>query len=838
MKIMKAKNKILILMLIGILLLPFAIVKAQDSNEDEQPTLISISISKENGFVPQQFEAQAGKTITIELTSDDNSVHGLRFSEKNLRNLTMGVNPGQTTSITFDVPKKLKSYPFYCTAPGHKRKGETGTMIVIKPILTDPVEIDEDITATDLGIEEPKMTSINIFYPLKNLFNNIKIALTADPVKKAEMRLDIANEKLIEAKKLTEEINKPEEAIKAINSYQREISKSVKGIENIAQKDQAKAQALSDKIIDNSFKQQKLIDSLEKKLDVKYSNDLYEAKEESSKYMSVVIDKIIPVENIESKMTEIVEKQKGSEFKDFKNLEILKTIEEKVPEQAKQAIQKAQENTIQRLENKIETMDETQKEEFKNYVETIGGNEIRHLKIVEDMVKKEISEDVYQTIASIKKITIDKISDRIEKFSDEKENNFFDNIKTDKIEDLRIMKELENNVSTQAKNSITEIKEEALQKISKNIIENTDTQEKEEEYLVKMSAKNDIKQLEILEEIKDLIPENKKEFVQKATNKTIEGIRNDIEKAKDSVQKSRILNKIAGDNPEQIKIIERMSSMAPVMSDIMEKQTEKIQNKIRITENTATLEQLRERIQEEETRGSGEIKQIKEGIQTRMEAIKTENIKKAQGIKDRTKRPEEFESYEAMQPLSKLKRSTNCIQVITPAKSPDGRTCINFPTPCDVPSGWQKVENCVQADKEEDIETLTCTELCLSLGHEMGICRKWAVVPSAKMGCRNNETMVSATSDCFVPTNLMGLGKACCCSNLLILIPNEQGERQIEMPITNSQNKIKSSQGEAPALLNISPSDQSDEEGETPTESTLNTNSTIEKGEKSTKGNR
>ena len=836
MKIMKAKNKILILMLIGILLLPFAIVKAQDSNEDEQPTLISISISKENGFVPQQFEAQAGKTITIELTSDDNSVHGLRFSEKNLRNLTMGVNPGQTTSITFDVPKKLKSYPFYCTAPGHKRKGETGTMIVIKPILTDPVEIDEDITATDLGIEEPKMTSINIFYPLKNLFNNIKIALTADPVKKAEMRLDIANEKLIEAKKLTEEINKPEEAIKAINSYQREISKSVKGIENIAQKDQA--QALSDKIIDNSFKQQKLIDSLEKKLDVKYSNDLYEAKEESSKYMSVVIDKIIPVENIESKMTEIVEKQKGSEFKDFKNLEILKTIEEKVPEQAKQAIQKAQENTIQRLENKIETMDETQKEEFKNYVETIGGNEIRHLKIVEDMVKKEISEDVYQTIASIKKITIDKISDRIEKFSDEKENNFFDNIKTDKIEDLRIMKELENNVSTQAKNSITEIKEEALQKISKNIIENTDTQEKEEEYLVKMSAKNDIKQLEILEEIKDLIPENKKEFVQKATNKTIEGIRNDIEKAKDSVQKSRILNKIAGDNPEQIKIIERMSSMAPVMSDIMEKQTEKIQNKIRITENTATLEQLRERIQEEETRGSGEIKQIKEGIQTRMEAIKTENIKKAQGIKDRTKRPEEFESYEAMQPLSKLKRSTNCIQVITPAKSPDGRTCINFPTPCDVPSGWQKVENCVQADKEEDIETLTCTELCLSLGHEMGICRKWAVVPSAKMGCRNNETMVSATSDCFVPTNLMGLGKACCCSNLLILIPNEQGERQIEMPITNSQNKIKSSQGEAPALLNISPSDQSDEEGETPTESTLNTNSTIEKGEKSTKGNR
>ena len=203
---MKTKNKIFILALVGMLLLPYAILRAQNvpeiqsscqnfpppnfcpdgvddiivigtddngcsiygcQHETIQPTLINISISKENGFVPKQFEAQAGKTITIELTSEDNSVHELRFAEKNLRHLTIGVNPGQTTSITFDVPKELKSYPFYCTAPGHKQRGETGTMVVIKPILTNPVEIDEDITAEDLEIEEPKMLSTNIFYPLK-----------------------------------------------------------------------------------------------------------------------------------------------------------------------------------------------------------------------------------------------------------------------------------------------------------------------------------------------------------------------------------------------------------------------------------------------------------------------------------------------------------------------------------------------------------------------------------------------------------------------------------------------------------------------------------------------
>lgn len=35
-----------------------------------------------------------------------------------------------------------------------------------------------------------------------------------------------------------------------------------------------------------------------------------------------------------------------------------------------------------------------------------------------------------------------------------------------------------------------------------------------------------------------------------------------------------------------------------------------------------------------------------------------------------------------------------CVQVITPAKDSATGNCKNFPTPCDVPAGWVKVENC------------------------------------------------------------------------------------------------------------------------------------------------
>lgn len=35
-----------------------------------------------------------------------------------------------------------------------------------------------------------------------------------------------------------------------------------------------------------------------------------------------------------------------------------------------------------------------------------------------------------------------------------------------------------------------------------------------------------------------------------------------------------------------------------------------------------------------------------------------------------------------------------CIQVITPARNPGTGECKEFPTPCDVPKDWEKVNSC------------------------------------------------------------------------------------------------------------------------------------------------
>ncbi len=37
--------------------------------------------------------------------------------------------------------------------------------------------------------------------------------------------------------------------------------------------------------------------------------------------------------------------------------------------------------------------------------------------------------------------------------------------------------------------------------------------------------------------------------------------------------------------------------------------------------------------------------------------------------------------------------ATICIQVITPARNPQTGEIKEFPTPCDIPAGWEKIQN-------------------------------------------------------------------------------------------------------------------------------------------------
>ena len=90
------------------------------------------------------------------------------------------------------------------------------------------VNLDEDISASDLGVGEPTILADNPFYFLKSAIRGIESFFTFDPVKKAELKQKFADQKLVELKKLAEiKPNDTESLDKAFNNYRKACNKGI-----------------------------------------------------------------------------------------------------------------------------------------------------------------------------------------------------------------------------------------------------------------------------------------------------------------------------------------------------------------------------------------------------------------------------------------------------------------------------------------------------------------------------------------------------------------------------------------------------------------------------------
>lgn len=89
---------------------------------------IELSLSAE-GFNPKGFTVKAGEAVTLTLTGSEDSSHILAFADSKMSGVYINVRPGETRSVTFNAPA-AGSYTFFCDFPGHRGRGEEGTMTV------------------------------------------------------------------------------------------------------------------------------------------------------------------------------------------------------------------------------------------------------------------------------------------------------------------------------------------------------------------------------------------------------------------------------------------------------------------------------------------------------------------------------------------------------------------------------------------------------------------------------------------------------------------------------------------------------------------------------------
>jgi len=281
----------------------------------------------------------------------------------------------------------------------------------------EEVSLDENVQPEDLGVKEPTLLPDSPFYFLKDWGRGIRSFFTFNPIAKAELKERFASEKLMELKKMQEKGKGTQAIQKAAESYREELERVKKAVEKIKEKaeENKRVNSFLDKFIKHQLLHQRLLQKLETQVPPEAFQKIKEARERHIEKFGEVMTRLEEnKEKIRERLEKNLQEVKGSEFKNFKNLEILKYLEEKVPEEAKEAIQKARENILKRLELKIEEMPQQQLEKFRSYTEKIAGEKEKQMEILESLkARLEDKPLLQQKILQSREAVLEKIRTRV-----------------------------------------------------------------------------------------------------------------------------------------------------------------------------------------------------------------------------------------------------------------------------------------------------------------------------------------------------------------------------------------------------------------------------------------
>ncbi len=286
--------------------------------------------------------------------------------------------------------------------------------------VTATIAQDENVTAQDLGVQEPTLLPNNPFYFFKNLGRTIQSAITLNPVKKAELKEKFANEKLLELKKLTEKPQNSEVINKATENYQKEVENvkdAVEKIKETASTSDAVGKFL-DKFIQQQTLQQTILEKLAEQVPEKALEKITEARQAHLENFGEVMNRLENKEKIQERLETNLEKVKGSEFKDFKNLEMLQALEEKSPEAIKEAVQQVRVNVMTQLKQDVKEMTTEKLQQFQNYTENISGAKEKQMELLESL-KTELQDkpQIIQNLNQARETIIEQIKERVDEMN-------------------------------------------------------------------------------------------------------------------------------------------------------------------------------------------------------------------------------------------------------------------------------------------------------------------------------------------------------------------------------------------------------------------------------------
>jgi len=181
---------------------------------------------------------------------------------------------------------------------------------------------NNDVTAEDLGVNEPKIPPGHWIYGIKRAWQGLKIAFTFNTIAKTKLRARYLNEDIIGIQKKLENTDSEKISNRLLKIYQKRSDKLEEAIEKIEKKTaiSPEMEKLLKLTAQNQLKHIVVLSNLIEKLPEKATETIIAVKE---RQIERFIDKTEKIE-LRSKGEKVLEKIMNSENKNSQKLEIIK----------------------------------------------------------------------------------------------------------------------------------------------------------------------------------------------------------------------------------------------------------------------------------------------------------------------------------------------------------------------------------------------------------------------------------------------------------------------------------------------------------------------------------
>lgn len=418
-------------------------------------------------------------------------------------------------------------------------------------------ELDENIKPEDLGVGDPAILPDSPLYGFKNFARGFRSFITRDPAKKAELKMTFANEKLIEAKKMSEQGKRADSIKSAVENYENEVRRVKTEVEKLqqAQVSAAKIERVVEKALDSQFKHNKALGKMmEENADI--SADIEQRKQEVMKNLTGSVATVVDSEVFQKKFEEAVQNQKGSAFKHFKHVEVLEEVKDFVPEQAKGAIENAIKQSSKLFEEDFRAATGDQRKIFNKYIEKMGGNEVRQLEALDSLSAfADIEKEMFADIEKAREKARKRMEERMKDIKNETQRRvFIGHLENGRMEDARIIKELENNLPSDTITGILDIKHKMEEKMRARF-ESAQSSGDLSGFFGEIEDRPDAQMLAVMKEIEAIIPADKKDFFQEMKTKAMTEMSKNIERARQFGRAEHQMRRMAGFDPESMQVM-------------------------------------------------------------------------------------------------------------------------------------------------------------------------------------------------------------------------------------------------------------------------------------------